>query len=157
MSKKSFIKIGARVRYLGEGKFQYQDFPKDSWVEKNITGSVDKLYSSDTSVDEDGKEYYIPEAAAIAWDKGGHSLIHADEEGKRWERIQMSKANPSTKWHQNRINDLAAKIIENKFQVTEGQKLRMKNPNRPPRKWWDYMFAKISHDYPKKKSESMEH
>lgn len=89
--EKTFIKIGARVRYLGEGKFQYQDFPKDSWVEKGITGTVDKLYSSDILIDEEGKEYIIPEAAAVVWDKGGHSLIHADEESKRWERIKPKK------------------------------------------------------------------
>ncbi len=34
---------------------------------------------------------------------------------------------------------------------------KVSNPNRPPKKWWDMMFAKISHDYPRKRSESLAH
>jgi len=91
-TKKPFIKVGERVRFIGSSRGRYETWPKDAWLEKGVTGTVKEYHPEQPAV-RVGGEYFeaLPPYAVVRWDFGGDTVIDPDDEGKRWERIHNEK------------------------------------------------------------------
>jgi len=96
-TKKPFIKVGERVRFIGSSRGRYGTWPKDAWLEKGVIGTV-KEYHPEQPAGRAGGEYFeaLPPYAVVRWDFGGDTVIDPDDEGKRWERIHNEKVLPFT-------------------------------------------------------------
>lgn len=92
MRNNPFVKVGERVRYIDpRSRGRRGDWPKDSWLEYGITGTVTEYHAEIPAVRIRG-EYFegIKPYAVVRWDLSGDcdTAIDPKDEGKRWERIR---------------------------------------------------------------------
>jgi hypothetical protein len=93
--KGPFVRIGERVRYVGTSRYRYETWPKAAWLESGVTGTVTEYHPGQPAVWIRG-EYFeaIEPYAVVTWDSGGKTAIHAEGEGKDWERIRKAELLP---------------------------------------------------------------
>ncbi len=83
-----FIKIGTRVKYIGNLKSRYGHFPADTWLEYGAIGTVSEYHIGWKADPALGETVDVDDSATVKWDFGGETLIHADSEGIRWELLK---------------------------------------------------------------------
>ena len=83
-----FIKVGDRIRYIGDSKFRRGDWPEGAWIEYGIEGFVSEFHEESPEVILPGETFEaIPPYAVVKFDNGGETCIDPEEENERWQRI----------------------------------------------------------------------
>lgn len=84
-----FVRVGDRVRYIGESRSRYGDWPAGEWLEKGKEGVIIEFHSEAPTVIIGGRRFErIEPWAVVQWGRGGKTALDADSKGKRWELLE---------------------------------------------------------------------
>ena len=87
--KKQFIQVGERIRSLKDYGYRYANWPEGKWITEGTTAEVIEYSPEQPKLVVRGEVFEGIEASAtVRWEFGGETVIYADGEGKRWERIK---------------------------------------------------------------------
>lgn len=92
-----FIKVGDRVRCIGEIKGRRGTWPEGVWLEKGMEGTVTEYYPPGRYVPGPG-EGPIEAYAVVKFDNGASSAIDPKDEGERWERVTTKPSESDLHW-----------------------------------------------------------
>lgn len=85
-----FIRVGDRVRYIGELKGHSGSWPEGVWLEKGNEGTVTEYHPLLPEVVVAGERFEaIPAYAVVTFDNGASRAIDPEDEGERWERVKQ--------------------------------------------------------------------
>jgi hypothetical protein len=111
--KESFVKVGDRVRYIGEIKGRSGTWPEGVWLEKGMEGTVTEYHPPEPEVVVRGERFEaIPAWAVVKFDNGASTGINPEDEGKRWEKPSYLKE--ASKERMPRIDPHATAIQQDK-------------------------------------------
>ena len=90
-SQREFIKVGERIRFIGNSKYRYDTWPEGKWLEYGIKGIVVEYHPESPAVKVNGETFEALLAYAVVeleFDPTAQIAIEANDEGIRWERIR---------------------------------------------------------------------
>lgn len=108
-----FIKVGDRVRYIGELKSRSDAWPEGVWLERGIEGTVTEYHPRQRAVVVRGERFEgLPAYAVVKFDNGALTCIDPEDEGKRWERIKGKQPPNPENLYWLTVNELRAMCRE---------------------------------------------